>query len=418
MNQNHKCGGELPTCQNCAKSKRVCTGYQRQHACILSQSMAVAGSAQSNGQSLLQSEPGSGLVMISWWRAAKSNPLSRAAKIGHLSPEMLAMPIRLPQEVSSQRVYRSRLISLMVENDAPFDGENSRAYQTFGDRYDWSLHVLNLPSLTPALEHALLAMSTARLGRHTGRPALTQESLKLYAQSVAQVRRGILLHDKSAALTSEQSLAACLSLLWYETIECPGKSMMGYQAHYMGCLELLRMRGAGAYSSGLAHCTLQILRLHTISKSSYHFAGQGGNQVIFGNDPGGITFLAQPEWLHLPWSSPPVTKSLFDRLLDILLQLPRLAAQFEALHTAAGPQHALRRASDITKEGQRTEDALEDWLRSFRAALPGGDGALYRAELLGARAGRVGARDGLDRRHGRAHPRERVRECGHGAGAA
>ncbi|KAK8108293.1 C6 zinc finger domain-containing protein [Apiospora kogelbergensis] len=278
---------------------------------------------------------------------------------------MSAVPAYLPQNVSNQHVYRSRFISLMFENDSASGGsEDSNTFKTFGDRYDWSFQILSLSSLTPALENALLATSTARLGRHANRPALVCESLKLYTQSVAQVRRDIL--RDTAAPANEQSLAACLSLLLYEAIECPGKTMDGYLAHYRGCLKLLQMREAGAYTTGLAHTTLQILRLHT---------------VILGNEPSGISFLAQPDWLDLPWSSQPDTKSLFEQLVDILLQLPNLASQMATLAATRDPQHVLQTTWDAIEEVQKTEDALEDWFGRFRAALPGDGGSLYRAEL-------------------------------------
>ncbi|KAK8861836.1 hypothetical protein PGQ11_008071 [Apiospora arundinis] len=356
-----KCSGELPTCQTCAKSKRICTGYQRQYAFILSECMAVSGSAQSTAQLSPRSDAGSGSVMVSRWRPNQSKPFSRRPKNGSLLSEMPANPIHLPLEVSNQHVYRSRFVSWMVETDAPLGiGEGSNAYKTFGDRYDWSLQVLSLPSLTPALENALLAMSTARLGHHAGRPMLVRESLKLYTQSVAQVRRDIL-NDNLAPEVSEQSLAACLSLLSYEAIECPGKTMDGYQAHYRGCLELLQKRGAGSYASGLAHYG-------------------GFVKVILGNGPDGISFLAQSEWLDLPWSSQPDAKSLFDQLIDIMLQLPDLATQMQTLEAPRDPQLALRTAWRTIGEWHQIEDALEAWHESFRAAMPGG-GPMYLVRL-------------------------------------
>ncbi|KAK8026257.1 hypothetical protein PG990_004080 [Apiospora arundinis] len=323
--------------------------------------MTVGDSTQSSGQLSPQSDAGSGSVMVSRWRPNQSKPFSRRPKNGSLLSLMPANPIHLPREVSNQHVYRSRFVSWMVETDAPLGiGEGSNAYKTFGDRYDWSLQVLSLPSLTPALENALLAMSTARLGHHAGRPMLVRESLKLYTQSVAQVRRDIL-NDNLAPEVSEQSLAACLSLLSYEAIECPGKTMDGYQAHYRGCLELLQKRGAGSYASGLAH-------------------NGGFVKVILGNGPDGISFLAQSEWLDLPWSSQPDAKSLFDQLIDIMLQLPDLVTQMQTLEAPPDPQLALRTAWRTIGEWHQIEDALEAWHESFRAAMPGG-GPMYLVRL-------------------------------------
>jgi hypothetical protein len=164
----------------------------------------------------------------------------------------------LPRQVTTRNVFREKLLAMMADNDF---AEGGGFYRVLGDRHDWPLHILNLPSLTPALENALLALCTSRLGRHTGQSALVRESLKLYTQGVSQARRD-LLHESTRK--DEQSLAACMTLLSYETLECPGGSLDGYQTHYRGCLELLELGGAFRYTSGLARATLQILRLHTV----------------------------------------------------------------------------------------------------------------------------------------------------------
>lgn len=133
---------------------------------------------------------------------------------------------------------------------------------SLSERSDWMLQVFYLPSLTPALENALLSICTARLGRQTPNQVLVHESLKLYTAGMAQIRRDILVKSKR---DDEQSLAACLALLMYEVMECPAGTAEALRAHYNGSMKLLEMRGPGAHSSGLAHSTFQILRVHTVS---------------------------------------------------------------------------------------------------------------------------------------------------------
>ncbi|KJZ75785.1 hypothetical protein HIM_04942 [Hirsutella minnesotensis 3608] len=254
--------------------------------------------------------------------------------------------------------FGNKLTSL--ETEMGFSGIES-LFRIFGDRYDWHLHILRLPSLTPALENALLALCTARLGRQGSRPGLGQKSLQLYTKGVALVRRDVLNASAQTAV-DEQSLAACLSLLLYEAVECPGGTMDGYQAHYRGCLELLRLRGAVSSTSALAHATLQILRLHTI-------------HIVLGDPPCAL-FLDQPEWLDIPWTGQSYGKSSFDRLVDILLNVSKYYTQTHVLVT--NPRSLLQNASILIEQGQRLKDLLESWFKGFQAAVPG---PLYHVEL-------------------------------------
>lgn len=90
------------------------------------------------------------------------------------------------------------------------------------------------------------------------------------------------------------------------------------------------------------------------------------------------SFLAQPEWLDLPWSSRPDAKSPFDRLVDILLSMPDSSAQGQAKAGATDPRRALGDAWTAMEEGRRSKDELQRWFQGFQAALPG---SLYHAEL-------------------------------------
>lgn len=251
--QFQQCDGELPTCRNCAKSKRDCTGYHRQHAFILSRNMVPETNSRS--PALTGCEGASGLVMLSRWRAGRNQPSTAST--------LLATAFALPQQIPTRNVFRDKFLSLIADMDFPI---SSGLYRIFGARYNWHMHILHLSSLSPALENSLLALCTARLGRHMDRPELVQQSLELYTKGVALVRRNIFY--RSTRDIDEQSPAACLSLLLYEAIECPGSTIDGYQAHYRGCLGLLQMRGAVAHISGLAHATLQVLRLHTVSANN------------------------------------------------------------------------------------------------------------------------------------------------------
>ncbi|KJZ80288.1 hypothetical protein HIM_00138 [Hirsutella minnesotensis 3608] len=345
-----RCGGELPACRNCAKSRRVCTGYHRQHAFIMSQDMVPETGSSCRALAARQGE--SGPVMLSRWRACQSRSSTP-------SP-LLATTMVLPQVISNRNTFGSRLLSLMADVDL-----SGSLYHIFGDRYDWHAQLLHLPVLSPALEHSLLALCMARLGRHADRPALVRKSLELYVKGVAIVRRN-LVRPPMQIDAHEQTLAACLSLLLYETVECPNGTMNGYQAHYRGCLELLQSRGAQCHASGLGHASLQILRLHTV-------------HAVLG-DPSRASFLTHPDWLDIPWSGRSSSKSLFDRLIDILLAVSDYFARTESTPGVCSIDKpcALQNAYQVREQGQRLRSALQHWYEGFREAVPG---PLYHAEL-------------------------------------
>ncbi|PKS08021.1 hypothetical protein jhhlp_006633 [Lomentospora prolificans] len=359
-----KCGAELPGCHNCAKSNRICTGYQRKHTFILSQDMVVGdGAASPHTKSSVEDEDNSGMVMVSRWRvdSNRTQAAIRTKAQEKLCPESALLPrtTALPATVPTRNAFRDGFFSLLVQTNLP--ANNSVYCLVGGHRYNWLLQVLDLPSLSPALENALLAVCTAQLGRRADRTELVRQALKLYTEGMAQCRREIL---NPSTRKSEQTLAACMALLLYEIIECPGGTFMGYLAHYQGYMELLRMRGASAHTSGLAHSTFQVLRIHTAIQC-FRVPRK--------------TFLADPEWQHGPWSSNPDQKSPFDRLVDILLlEVPEYIRHCQALTDMADPNQTLSSAQEVLRESREIEHLLDKWFDYFKSLVPG---ALYHAEL-------------------------------------
>ncbi|KAK0653045.1 hypothetical protein B0T16DRAFT_455357 [Cercophora newfieldiana] len=370
-----KCDGDLPSCRNCAKSRRVCAGYHRKHAFILSKDMVSAGagdefvfSPDQSSQLLLPDESDSGKVMVSRWRAAdRSSPSSSAAssssskRAGSTALAQPQTPPLLPSELSVRSIFRDRIFSLYAEHNI---STTDAVRQSFGERGDWMVRILNLPEMTPSLEDSLLAACTARLGRQQNRPALVRESQKLYAKGLSAMRRDV---NRNSTRANEQNLAACLALMLYEISECPGDSHDGYIIHYLGAMELLRIRGPSAHQSGLAHSVFQLLRLHGVFQN-----------ILWSSN----NFLAQPDWRELPWAPNPESKTPFDFLLDILFELPDLSVRRQALERKLKAKEDFRSTLldglECAREGQRVEGLLETWYDSFKAAATG---ALFHPEL-------------------------------------
>jgi len=101
-------------------------------------------------------------------------------------------------------------------------------------------------------------------------------------------------------------------------------------------------------------------------------------QVLLGLVQRKKSFLAQPEWRDLPWASNPDTKSQFDRLLDIYLDMPELPAYRYTIEAMSNPRQILDGALATVRDGERIALALDAWFDYFRTTLPG---SLYHAEL-------------------------------------
>ncbi|KAK4235351.1 hypothetical protein C8A03DRAFT_17900 [Achaetomium macrosporum] len=395
-----RCDGDLPSCRNCVNSRRVCTGYQRKRAFILSKDMVAAGAGDDSAlasdrpsQLLLPDESDSGKVMVSRWRAtdqsnkphvpSSSAPSSASSRVSSSSraasragtpgsktfAQARPSPLLPPPEISVHNIFRDRIFALFAEHnlsatDAAPVSASDAVWQSFGERGDWMVRILNLPELTPSLEDSLLAAFIARLGRQTNRRALVRESQRLYARGLSAMRRDV---NRKSTRANEQNLAACLALMLYEISECPGDSHDGYLVHYRGAMELMRIRGPAAHQSGLAHSVFQLLRLHSVFQN-----------IIWCS----TNFLAQPDWRDLPWGLHPESKTPFDFLLDILLDLPDLSVRRRALERRLEAKEDFRSSLldglECVREGQRMEAVLEAWYDRFKAVAPG---ALYHPEL-------------------------------------
>lgn len=262
------------------------------------------------------------------------------------------------QVVSSRNVFRDKFLSLYLEHHLPLDTIDSAA--PWLKQHTWLFHVVNLPTLTPALEHAILAVCIAQLGRGNGHQALVHESLSFYTRSLQELRRAVL---DPATRTNEQNICACLAMLMYEVLECPGMAMDGYFTHYSGAMKLLQLRGAHAYSSGLAHSMLRTLRVHSIYEG-FRLRSK--------------TFLVDPQWRNLPWSSCPTSKNPYDEILDLVLETPEVYARTDALDAVTKEQDILTGAVETVRECLRVDRELAGWLARFEAAVAG---PLYCPEL-------------------------------------
>jgi hypothetical protein len=225
--------------------------------------MKAEGPNSSRDLPRLISEAGSSAVLFSRWSIDQDKPSHGVSKANDLPVRAINTYLPMLRDVSPRNAFREKLVSLFMDYHLPRELIDS-ARQAVEQR-NWLLLVLELPSLIPALENAVLALCTARLGRYNDHQALVYESLSLYTNSLRELRRAVL---NPTTRCDEQNIAACMALITYEVLECPWRTVEGYMSHYNGAMKLVQLRGANAHTSGLAHSVFQSLRRHSVSSAN------------------------------------------------------------------------------------------------------------------------------------------------------
>lgn len=87
------------------------------------------------------------------------------------------------------------------------------------------------------------------------------------------------------------------------------------------------------------------------------------------------TFLAHPEWKHVPWSAGSTPKDLLQHLLDHVVEIPALLAYADRLKNcspAKSPVETSRLQEELWTFADRIEQALYQWKREWADSYPGG----------------------------------------------
>lgn len=207
----------------------------------------------------------SGALMVARWRIDPTEASQRAIKleIASLYRQRQHRTNGLPYQVSSRHAGWQQILDIFLTNHQPSEVLNDRR-PTVRQR-NWLLLIQDAPTLTPTLESSILAVCIAKLGRKYDDEALVCEGLSMYTRALCQLRQA--LRDPKARCDDE-TIAACIALIMFETTQCPAQSIESCIAHYQGAMNLLLLRAPEAYASGLAHCIFQELRIQSVSTQS------------------------------------------------------------------------------------------------------------------------------------------------------
>lgn len=208
---------------------------------------------------------------------------------------------------------------------------------------NWTSVLLELSQTEPALDLAFSALSISRVGRSNNDLRLVKESTKIYGRALKDLQKA--LYDESRMHTAEV-LAACSLLGLYEIFE-GGDAMnrsVGWISHAAGAARLIEVRGPHDHVDRQSHHVFLGARLPILFSAILRRKK---------------TFLAQQEWLTVPWQSMPC-KTYHDVLVDLAVNIPGLLEDFDRLRSSSAPgMHAA--LQDLLRSFTQLKDTLTRW---------------------------------------------------------
>ncbi|KAG7410046.1 White-opaque regulator 2 [Fusarium oxysporum f. sp. rapae] len=231
-----RCGAEKPSCGNCLKSGRSCAGYQKTQVFI-----PWRYTESATDEAMTSDAPSS-------LSRRKQEYINRHRTIA-----------ALPQAISARNTTRDQFLANFIDRQLPSSIITSGH---LNDHRKWLLRLPDVAVLTPAMEYAILALSTAAMEQQGNFSNSRGQSLRFYTRGLYELQKAI---DDLKMRLNDQTLAACVLLGMFEFSECPGRSVSAYMRHYRGAMALLQLRGPGQHIGGLAHDVFQVLRMHTVS---------------------------------------------------------------------------------------------------------------------------------------------------------
>jgi hypothetical protein len=189
------------------KSNRECGGYQREAIFVVDQATG-ANAADLPEKSHIKTYrrpvvPGTGAGKAS---GARKNSSSLTCAASEFAPGI---------EITSPAAFRQQFFCQFLATFVPDVDQAAVRLKLRTEETTWLVLVPDLPELTKALDTAILALSTARLGRSNNDQRLILESRRLYGEGLKDLQRA--LWDPKL-MYRDETLAACMALGIYEYV--------------------------------------------------------------------------------------------------------------------------------------------------------------------------------------------------------
>ncbi|KAK9774034.1 putative C6 zinc finger domain-containing protein [Seiridium cardinale] len=160
---------------------------------------------------------------------------------------------------------------------------------------------------------------------------------------------------------SDETLAACLTLSFYELAESTTGMQSAHLAHRRGAMLLLELRGPMASTTPLGHSLFLALRAQAITPClMYNFE----------------TFFSEPEWITTPWNM--TRKDPYDQVMDLLFEVSTILRQSDRLSEEKDQSLLHNHLCGHIAKYHDIECSLRTMYRSFEESI---SGPLYWAEL-------------------------------------
>ncbi|EPE25388.1 hypothetical protein GLAREA_01300 [Glarea lozoyensis ATCC 20868] len=288
-----QCDQKRPSCGQCQKSKRQCTGYQRNR--------------QFKNLTSLDHD-----TLIG--RKQPLNPITEPSFIEYdHSEQQLKQRRRNVKTKPSILIQSERVLTSVPQIFEHFLSEyiprGGKAEQD--PPVSWLQTVQNTGNLgdKTSLSLAITALSLVQLGRKHRDVELQHEGMAVYGQALEAIQT--ILSSKDL-IYEDKTLTSCMTLLFFEVLEISGSNIRGWISHIQGTSQLFQLRGPGLHISGSSH---QL------------FLGFRPTGIIYALSTRKSSYLGDEQWMTVPWQRAP--KSDFHHLLDIMAKMPGLVEQTE-----------------------------------------------------------------------------------------
>ncbi|KAG9230264.1 hypothetical protein BJ875DRAFT_161677 [Amylocarpus encephaloides] len=247
-----KCDETKPTCNQCAKSRRVCPGYKDDFDLVFRNETRVT---ERRARKSLDGKKANHQIMIPNQETVfRSGSLiapdsNTETRITRTSPMALSVPV----EQQAPCFFLSNFVLSPTD-----DKDTPRGY------FDFLVPLMK--SETPD-SHLALAFSAAAMASMSNRPD-TRMRGDIRQMAVAQYTKALkatnIALQSPRSQKTDQTLAAILMLGFFETITSENNSATAWYSHVDGAVQLVRMRGQKQLRTKVGQGLFQVVRTQMV----------------------------------------------------------------------------------------------------------------------------------------------------------
>ncbi|PYH31177.1 Zn(II)2Cys6 transcription factor domain-containing protein [Aspergillus neoniger CBS 115656] len=265
--------------------------------------------------------------------------------------QSLASPNAVVLEEQRTRKETNALIEFYVERLVT-DFSPTQVSGTIALREARSLRVFS-PILCSAFEAASLTFA----GRRDGNRSVEVAGHSRYLRVLRSLQHA--LYDPQQGKSTEVLVVVLLATIIEAFKQTSKDSLL---KHQLGGLELLRTRTPYRHRHGIERSLYVDLRMYWVTAALVH------------RKP---TFLAEKDWLTVPWPGDGPAKDILQRLLDVAVHIPGYLAQvdeFSALLKGGNkpPSELVNMQSAIWERATELQGLLQVWKNMYADTYPSG----------------------------------------------